>query len=95
MLSSFLSMQSAMLQQNFAQANLMSGVDAMNGAVSFGVSQPLKPQNILAADRFEMSNKAEETKIAVSKRLADAHEKALAANIKRSTPHFGGLDYKA
>lgn len=95
MLSSFLSMQSAMLQQNIAQANLMTGANAMLNSVSFGASQPLKPQNVLTADKFEMSNKAEETKIAVSKRLAEAHEKALAANIKRSTPHFGGLDYKA
>ena len=76
---------------NSAQATMMNNASA----ISFGASQPLRPTFGLSADVFELQNKANETKISVAQRLHDAVQKALAKNIARSTPNYGGVDYKA
>lgn len=76
---------------NSAQAAMMNNASA----ISFGASQPLRPTFGLSADVFELQNKANETKISVAQRLHDAVQKALAKNIARSTPNYGGVDYKA
>ena len=76
---------------NSAQAAMMSNASA----ISFGASQPLRPTFGLSADVFELQNKANETKISVAQRLHEAVQKALAKNIARSTPNYGGVDYKA
>ena len=76
---------------NSSQAAMMSGVSAM----SLGASQPLRPSFGLNADVFELQNKANETKISVAQRMHEAIQKALAKNIARSTPNYGGVDYKA
>ncbi len=76
---------------NSAQAAMMNNASA----ISFGASQPLRPTFGLSADVFELQNKANETKISVAQRLHEAVQKALAKNIARSTPNYGGVDYKA
>ena len=76
---------------NSAQAAMMNNASA----ISFGASQPLRPSFGLNADVFELQNSANGTKISVAQRLHDAIQKALAKNIERTTPNYGGVDYKA
>lgn len=65
----------------------------MLSSLSFGNSQPLKP--VADYDVFELQNKANETKVSVLDKLIKSLEKCQAKKIERSTPHFGGLCYKA
>ena len=87
MLSSYLTMQNAMMAQNNAQARMISASDRMMSSVNFGASQPLQTQGTIPsfsaaqADSFELQNKADETK--------------LGKDIKRSTPKYGGVDVQA
>ena len=76
---------------NSAQAAMMNNASA----ISFGASQPLRPSFGLNADVFELQKSTNETKISVAQRLHDAIQKALAKNIERTTPNYGGVDYKA
>ena len=76
---------------NSAQAAMMSNASA----ISFGASQPLRPSFGLNADVFELQNKANETKVSVAQSMYEAIQKAIAKNIARSTPNYGGVDYKA
>ena len=84
-------MQNSISAQNLAQTRMMQNMDA----ISFCASQPLRPSFILAADTLELQNKANETRLTVAQQSAKAMEEALAKNIKRSTPKYAGLDYKA
>jgi len=96
MLSSLLTMQRAMSELNNAQLSMVRNSDNMlKTAASFGNSQPLSPMAIAQADSFELQNKSNETKVTALQYMMDALEKSMGANIKRSTPHYGGLDYKA
>ena len=100
MLTSYLAMQSAIINRNIATMNLVKASDEMlNSAVSFGNSQPLKPSfsaELANHDlKQELSIKANETKLTVSQKLIQALEKALARDIEKSTPNYAGLDYKA
>lgn len=91
MIAPLLSMQSMALNNiNMAQANMMNA-----SAINFRASQPLRPSFTQASDTFEMQTRANETKVTVAQKLLEAYEKALGKNIERSTPKFGGLDYKA
>ena len=94
MLTTYLAMQNAILAQNIATSRMVRNSSNMLSSIAFGNSQPLKP-SFAQADRLEMQNKADETKISVLKKLQEALEKALGKNIKKSTPKFGGVDYKA
>ncbi len=94
MITSYYGMQSALIQNNIAQAQMMHNTDAMMSAVSFGNSQPLRP-SFSQGDVFELQNKQNETKVSVMQRLYDAYQKAIAKNIDRSTPKFGGINYTA
>ena len=93
MITSYFGMQSALMQNNIAQAQMMHNADAMMSSVSFGNSQPLKPS--FQGDVFELQNKQNETKVTVAQKLYDAYQKAIAKNIERSTPKFGGINYTA
>ena len=79
MLSSYLTMQNAILARNMA-VNQMAGL----ANVTFGNSLPLRLQT-----------KANETKVSVLNKLIDAINKKLGKDIARSTPKYGGIDYKA
>lgn len=94
MLTTYLAMQNAILAQNIATSRMVRNSSNMLSSIAFGNSQPLKP-SFAQADRLEMQTKADETKISVLKKLQEALEKALGKNIKKSTPKFGGVDYKA
>lgn len=92
MIAPLTSMQYNAIQTiNMAQAGMVNNAAAIN----FGMSQPLKPAFAQSADVFELQNKANETKMSVAQRLLQAIEEALGKNIARSTPKYGGLDYKA
>ena len=92
MIAPLLSMQyNSISTINSAQAAMMNNASA----ISFGASQPLRPSFGLTSDVLELQNKANETKVSVAQRLLEAIEKALAKNISRSTPNYGGVDYKA
>ncbi len=95
MLSSYLLMQSSIAAMNNAQLAMVQNSDRMLNSVSFGNSQPLSPAFAQNADSFELQNKANETKITVLQKLADAYEQKLGKDIARSTPKYGGVDYKA
>lgn len=101
MLSSYLTMQNAMMAQNNAQARMISASDRMMSSVNFGASQPLQTQGTIPsfsaaqADSFELQNKADETKVSVFKKIAEAIEAKLGKDIKRSTPKYGGVDIQA
>lgn len=93
MLSSYMTIQNAVLARNIATSQMVQNSNQMLGVVSFGNSLPLKPS--FQADSFELQNKANETKISVLDRLIKALEKKETKDIDRSTPHYGGLCYKA
>ena len=76
---------------NSAQASMMNNASA----ISFGASQPLRPSFGLNADVFELQNCVNETKVSVAQNMYEAIKKAIAKNIARSTPNYGGVDYKA
>ena len=94
MLSSYLAMQNAILSRNMAQSQMVQASSRMLSSLSFGNSQPLRP-SFAQADMFELSNKANETKISVLSRLIEAYEKALGKKIKSSVPKYGGINFKA
>lgn len=92
MIAPLLAMQySSISNINSAQAAMMNNASA----ISFGASQPLRPSFAAQADVFELQNKANETKVSVAQKLLQAIEEAMAKNIARSTPKYGGIDYKA
>ncbi len=97
MLSSYLAMQNAILARNIAVSRMMQSSDSMMSQVSFGNSQPLKPSfsQALAADRAELQMKSDETKISVLQKIIDAINEKLGKDIKRSTPKYAGVNYKA
>ncbi len=95
MISSYLTMQNAILAQNTITNRMMQNTDKMLSMATAGYSQPLKPSFTQAADSLELQNKADETKITVLQKLAESIEAGLGAKIKRSTPKYGGLTYKA
>jgi len=92
-----------MMSQNMATAQMMSASDNMRSAVSFGASQPISgaPDALnvsfaaVQGDRFELQNKANETKVSVLQKLIDAIQAKLGKDIGRSTPKYGGVDIKA
>lgn len=92
MMTLSLAMQNAILGQNMAQSRMMGASNAMLSTV--GYSQPLRP-SFGQADTFELQNKADETRISVYQKMMDSIEKALGKSIARSTPKYGGIDYKA
>ncbi len=94
MISSYLAIQNAVLARNVATSQMVQNSANMMSSLSFGNSQPLRP-SFAQADRFELQNKANETKVSYLTNFMEAMEKALAKNIARSTPKFGGVDYKA
>ena len=97
MLTSFLAMQNAMAVTNMAQAGMMSASDRMLNAasgISVGNSQPLRP-SFSGVNADELFIKANETKVTVMKKLAEALEKKTAKDIKNSAPKYAGIDYKA
>lgn len=94
MISSYLAMQNAIFARNIATSQMVQSASSMLSSVSFGDSQPLKP-SFAKADGFELQNKVNETKVSVLDKLISALEKRLGNNIKRSTPKYGGVDYKA
>ncbi len=94
MISSYLAMQNAILARNVATSQMVQNSAHMMSSISFGNSQPLKP-SFAQADKFELQNKANETKVSVLAKFIEAMEKALGKNIERSTPKYGGVDYKA
>ena len=92
MIAPLLSMQyNSISTINSAQAAIMNNASE----ISFGASQPLRQSFGLNADVLELQNKANETKVSVAQRLLKAIEEAMAKNIARSTPKYGGIDYKA
>ena len=94
MISSYLAIQNAVLARNVATSQMVQNSANMMSSFSFGNSQPLKP-SFAQADRFELQNKANETKVSFLAKYIEAIEKALGKNIERSTPKYGGVDYKA
>lgn len=95
MLTSYLTMQNAILAQNVASSRMVHNSNRMLAVTSFGNSLPLKPSFSQISDSFEIQNKADETKISVLSHLIDAMESSLSKKIKRNTPKYGGIDYKA
>lgn len=93
MISSYLAMQNAILSQNIATSRLVSNSNRMLSAASFGNCQPLKPS--FCADTLEIQNKTNETQISVFKKIYDAITEKLGKLIKKSTPKYSGVDYKA
>ena len=94
MITSYGAMQNAILARNIATSQMVQASSNMLSSLSFGNSQPLKP-SFAQADRLELQNKANETKITVLNKWIEALEAAMANKIKRSTPKYAGLDYKA
>ncbi len=95
MLTSYLAMQNAIAANNMAQSRMMQSSSNMLSSVSFGDSQPLRPSFAAATSADELQTKADETKVTVLQKLMDALEQKLGKDIERSTPKYGGLDYKA
>lgn len=92
MIAPLIALQSnALSTMNMAQVGMIQN----SAAISFGASQPLRPTFAQSADVFELQNKADETKMSVAQRLLKAIEESLGKNIARSTPKYGGIDYKA
>ncbi len=94
MLTTYIAMQNAILAQNVITSRMVKNSSNMLSAASFGNSQPLRP-SFAQADKIEMQNKADETKLTVLQKIQKALEKALGKNIKKSTPKYSGVDYKA
>ena len=81
------------MNNNLAVSEMMSASDRIN-SFAFNNSQPLKP-SFSGLIHDELAIKANETKVSVTKNIIEAMNKKLAQDIKRSTPNFAGLDYKA
>lgn len=94
MISSYLTMQNAVLARNTAVFNMMNTSNNMMQSVSFGNSQPLKP-SFSQLNTSELQMKADETKVSVLNKLIEALKAKLAKDVKKSTPKYAGLDYKA
>jgi len=94
MLTSYSALQNAVLARNIATGQMIQASNNLMSSISFGNSQPLKP-SFAQADIFELQNKSNETKVGILNKLIEAYEKALGNKINRSTPKFGGVDYKA
>ena len=94
MISSYMAIQNAVLARNVATSQMVQNSANAMSALSFGNSQPLRP-SFAQADRFELQNKANETKVSYLSKFIEAMEKALGKNIERSTPKFGGINYEA
>ncbi len=95
MILSYLTMQNAIMAQNTAQAQMISASDRMlSSTVTFGNSQPLKP-SFAQADKLELQNKTNETKISVLQKIINAIREKLTKEIKDSTPKYAGVNYKA
>lgn len=88
-------MQNAVLANNMAVSNMMGASDRMSASISSGNSQPLRPSFSSSALHDELNMKASETKATVAQKLLESLEKALGKDIKRATPKYAGLDYKA
>ncbi len=99
MLSSYLTMQNAIMQQNMITSRMMGNMDYMRSNMACqplgGPDTPNVSFSSAVLDGFELQNKADETKISVLKRIADAMQAKLGKDISRSTPKYGGLDIKA
>lgn len=88
--------QNSISASNMATSQMMLNSNAMLSAISFGNSQPLKPSfSSASADVFELQNKANETKLTASQSLYESLVQAIAKNVQRSTPKYGGLNLKA
>lgn len=94
MISSYLTMQNAILARNIASSQMVQSSSNMLSAVSFGNSQPLRP-SFAQANNFEMRNKANATKMTVLDKLISAINKKSGKDIQRSTPKYNGVNYLA
>ena len=72
MISSYLAMQNAILARNVATSQMVCNSANMMSSLSFGNSQPLKP-SFAQADRFELQNKANETKVSFLAKYMATH----------------------
>lgn len=95
MLTSYLTMQNAILSQNVASSRMVHNSNRMLASISFGNSLPLKPSFAQISDSYEMQNKTNETKVNVLSHLIEAIEESISKKIKRNTPKYSGIDYKA
>ncbi len=94
MISSYLTMQNAILARNMATSQMVSASNNMLSSLAFGNSLPLRP-SFAQADSLELQTKANETKVSFLNKLIDSIQKKLGKDIKNSTPKFAGIDYKA
>ncbi|MCD7878954.1 MAG: hypothetical protein LUG16_03360 [Candidatus Gastranaerophilales bacterium] len=95
MISSYLMMQNAILAQNTAVASMMSNSDAMRASLNNAGCQPIKPSFAQSCDAMELQNLNNETKVSVLQKFIDAMSEKLGKDIKKSTPKYAGIDYKA
>ena len=94
MISSYLTMQNAILARNMATSQMVSASNNMLSSLAFGNSLPLRP-SFAQADSLELQTKANETKVSFLNKLIDSIQKKLGKDIKNSTPKYAGIDYKA
>ena len=95
MIATYLAMQNAVLANNVAVSNMMGASDRMLNAVGVNNSQPLRPSFAASVSNDELNIKANETKATVAQKLLESLQKSLGKDIKRTTPKYSGIDYKA
>lgn len=95
MISTYMAMQNAVLANNMAVQGMMGASDRMSASIASANSQPLRPSFSSSFANDELCIKANETKVTVAQKLFEALQKSLGKDIKKSTPKYAGLDYKA
>ena len=94
MLTSYLSMQNAILAQNMATSRMVQNSNNMMNTINFGNSLPLRP-SFAQANEAELQTKADETKVSILQKIIDAIQKKLGKDIEKSTPKYAGVNYVA
>lgn len=94
MISSYLTMQNAILSRNMCVSRMMQTSNMLMSSISFGNCRSDIP-SFSQANYDELKLKSDETRVSVLKKLIDSINKRLGNEIKKSTPKYSGVDYKA
>lgn len=93
MITSYNAIQNAILAQNIASSQMVQNSSRMLSSLSFGNSQPLRPN--FGGDTLELQNKSNETKISILDKIIKSLQSKLGKDIQKSTPKYAGVNYKA
>jgi hypothetical protein len=94
MISSYLTMQNAILARNMATSNMMQVSKNMLSSASFGNSQPLRPAFAQYTNN-ELQAKSDETKISILQKIINSVQQKFGKEVKKSTPNYSGVNVLA